>query len=277
MIRSFIGFMLVGISCTCLTAAAQDATAPAATPAPASSAAAPATPSKSAVVVELFTSEGCSTCPPADKILGYIDAKQPFPGENVITLEEHVDYWNHDGWTDPFSSAKFTERQANYGEFFKKQNYTPQMVVDGKAEVLGSNGQEVIKVIQAEAQAPKAEVTIAPGTSSGKERQYTVTTGKIDGASSGDTAEVWLAVTENGLSNNVKAGENSGQTLAHTGTVRSLQKVGVADPSKPASFSGTAQVKFDAKWNPANSHVVVFVQEKKSRKILGASSIAVGS
>jgi len=275
MIRSFIGFMLVGISCTCLTAAAQDAAAPVATPAPASSAAAPA--SKSAVVVELFTSEGCSTCPPADKILGYIDAKQPFPGENVIALEEHVDYWNHDGWTDPFSSSKFTERQSGYAELFKKQNYTPQMVVDGKAELVGNNGQEVIKVIQAEAQAPKADVTIVPGAASGKERVYAVTTGQLASVSSGDTAEVWLAVTENGLSNNVKAGENSGQTLAHTGTVRSLQKVGVADPSKPASFSGSAQVKFDSKWNPANSHVIVFVQEKKSRKILGASSIAVGS
>ena len=270
--------MLVGISCTCLTASAQDAAAPAATtPAPASSAATPVSASKTPVIVELFTSEGCSSCPPADKILVLIDAKQPFPGENVITLEEHVDYWNHDGWTDPFSSSKFTERQAGYAEIFKKQNYTPQLVVDGKTELIGNNGKDVIAAIQAQAQAPKAEMTITPGAANGKDRQYSVTAGKLPDVSSGDTAEVWLVVTENGLSNNVKAGENSGQTLAHTGTVRSMQKVGVADPSKPSSFSGNAQVKFDGKWNPANSHVVVFVQEKKSRKILGASSIAVGS
>jgi hypothetical protein len=274
MIRSFVGVLLVGVSFSCLPAVAQDAAAPSAS-ASASPASAPA--SKTPVIVELFTSEGCSSCPPADKILVLIDAKQPFPGENVITLEEHVDYWNHDGWTDPYSNAKYTERQNAYADLFKKQIYTPQLVVDGKTELVGNKGQDVIDAIRAQAQAPKAEVTITPGAANGKERQFAVTAGKLPDVSSGDTAEVWLFITENGLSNNVKAGENSGQTLAHTGTVRYMQKVGVADPSKPASFSGNAQVKFDPKWNPANSHVVVFVQEKKSHKILGASSIAVGS
>jgi hypothetical protein len=239
-----------------------------------------ATAAKTPVLVELFTSEGCNTCPPADKVLGYMEEKQPFPGTTVIALEEHVDYWNHDGWTDPFSSAKWTERQQNYENIFKKpQPYTPQMVIDGQAEVVGSNGPGVVEAVKAAVQKPKTDVKIVAGTVDPKGvRHFTVTTGKIAGASGGDSPEVWLAVTEDGLQSSVNAGENSGQTLHHAATMRSLQKIGVADASKSSdSFSGDAAVKFDPKWNAANSHVVVFIQEKKSREVLGASEIALAN
>jgi hypothetical protein len=233
---------------------------------------------KTPVVIELFTSEGCSTCPPADKVLGYIEQKQPFPGTTVIPLEEHVDYWNHEGWNDPYSSAKWTERQQGYQGLFKKTEYTPQMVIDGKTELIGSDGPGVVKAVQSAVAAPKTDVTIVAGAVDPKGvRHYTVTTGRLVGATGGDSPEVWLAVTEDGLQSSVNAGENSGKTLQHAATMRSLQKIGVADASKPEAFSGDAAVKFDSKWNAANSHVVVFIQEKKSREILGASWIALAN
>jgi hypothetical protein len=247
----------------------------AATAAPAASGDAAA---KTPVVIELFTSEGCSTCPPADKVLGYIQEKQPFPGTTVIALEEHVDYWNQEGWNDPYSSSKWTDRQKGYEGLFKKTEYTPQMVIDGKTELIGSDGPSVVKAVQAAVQAPKTDVKIVAGTTDAKGvRHYTVTTGKLAGASGGDSPEVWLAVTEDGLQSSVNAGENSGQTLHHAATMRTLQKIGVADASKPESFSGDAPVKLDSKWNAANSHVVVFIQEKKSREILGAGSVALAN
>ncbi len=269
--------LAAGLLMAARPALAQDAATNANGTAAASAAGADAA-AKTPVVIELFTSEGCSTCPPADKVLGFIEAKQPFPGTIVIPLEEHVDYWNHEGWNDPYSSSKWTDRQKNYEGLFKKTIYTPQMVIDGKTELVGSDGPGVVKAVQAAVQTPKTDVKIvaAPTDAKGM-RHYTVTTGKIAAASDGDSPEVWLAVTEDGLQSSVNAGENSGQTLHHASTMRSLQKIGVADASKPESFSGDAAVKFDPKWNAANSHVVVFIQDKKSREILGAGWIALAN
>jgi hypothetical protein len=271
------GMMLAAHPAAAQDAASSTGAASASTPAPAASADGSA--AKTPVLIELFTSEGCNTCPPADKVLGYMEEKQPFPGTTVIALEEHVDYWNHEGWNDPYSSAKWTERQQNYAGLFKKQEYTPQMVVDGKKELVGSNGPGVVEAVKAAVQAPKTDVKIVAGAVDPKGvRHYTVTTGKLVGGNGGDSAEVWLAVTEDGLQSTVNAGENSGQTLHHAATMRSLQKIGVADAGKASdSFSGDATVKFDPKWNAANSHVVVFIQEKKSRDVLGASEIALAN
>jgi hypothetical protein len=270
MTRILAGILTLGVACSCFSASAQDAPTPAAGGANAA---------RTPVVVELFTSEGCSSCPPADKLLGFLVAKQPLNGANVIALEEHVDYWNHDGWTDPYSSTRWTERQQNYANIFKNQEYTPQVVVDGRTQLVGSNGLDVAKAIQTEAQTPKTDVTLAAGAVDPKSvRHFTVTTGKLVGNTGGDTAEIWFAVTEDGLRSSVNAGENAGQTLQHAATIRLLQKVGVADPGNaPQSFSGDAPVKFDSKWNAVNSHLVVFIQEKKSRKILGAASLALNN
>jgi hypothetical protein len=266
MIRIPAGILVMGVSLCCFAAGAQDAATTATAPA--------ADATRTPVVVELFTSEGCSTCPPADKLLEILDTKQPLRNADVIALEEHVDYWNHEGWNDPYSSAKWTDRQTMYAGLFKKTEYTPQVVIDGKTELVGNNGMEVAKAIQIEAGTPKTDVKIAAGAVDPKGvRHFTVTTGKLTGG--GDTAEVWLAVTEDGLQSSVSAGENSGQTLHHIATVRSLQKIGVADPSKPESFSGDAQVKFDSHWKLANAHVVVFVQDKKSHEIVGAASVPI--
>src|SRR6202167_3555148 len=229
------------------------------------------------VVVELFTSEGCSSCPPADALLQKLEAQQPVAGVEIIALEEHVDYWNHDGWVDPFSSPDWTQRQAAYTALTKKDVYTPELVVDGQSQFVGSDERQAALEIDKAAHSAKTEVAITSGKPEGKNSQrFTVSVGKLAGNKPGDVAEVWLAVTEDGLHSAVNRGENAGHVLHHTATLQSLHKVGTADVNAPSvSFKGDSRVKFESRWKPENLHVVAFVQEKKSRKILGAASAKV--
>jgi hypothetical protein len=229
------------------------------------------------VIVELFTSEGCSTCPPADALLQKLQERQLVAGAEVIALEEHVDYWNHLGWSDPYSSPEWTQRQLAYSTFFKTEAFTPQMVVDGDMQFVGNNEGDVSREIENAARRVEADVAIGSGTAVAKgERQFTVSVGALGENAKRDVAEVWLAVTEDGLQSSVSRGENSGHVLHHAATLRSLHKIGVADPKTPAaSFTGDPRVKFDSHWNQDNLRVVVFVQEKKSREILGAASLKV--
>ncbi|MGA2415337.1 MAG: DUF1223 domain-containing protein [Candidatus Sulfotelmatobacter sp.] len=231
----------------------------------------PTDPPRKPVLVELFTSEGCSSCPPADALLQELLAQQPVAGAEIIALEEHVDYWNHDGWVDPYSSSEWTQRQSEYGTFFGNGAYTPEIVVDGSRQFVGSNQQEALAEIAKASSKVKAEVSITPGKpDSGRSQHFTVTAAKL--ASNGDVAEVWLAVTEDGLHSSVERGENAGRVLNHVATLRSLRKIGVAEKNGAAAFSQDTLLKFDSRWNLDNVRVSVFVQEKKSREIIGAAS-----
>lgn len=229
------------------------------------------------VVVELFTSEGCSSCPPADVLLQKLEAQQPVAGAEIIALEEHVDYWNHDGWVDPFSSAQWTQRQQNYTALLKLDAYTPELVVDGRSQFLGSNPQEAVTEIEKAAQEAKTQVSITAGKSESKNStRCSVSVGKLAGNALGDTAEVWLAVTEDGLHSSVGAGENTGRELQHVATLRSLQKIGIADAGAAAtSYTGEPVVKINSHWNPDKLRVIVFVQMKKSKQILGAAATGI--
>ncbi|MHB8756340.1 MAG: DUF1223 domain-containing protein [Candidatus Acidiferrales bacterium] len=225
------------------------------------------------VVVELFTSEGCSDCPPAEALALKLE-KQPIAGADVIVLEEHVDYWNRQGWIDPFSSMEWTERQQNY--VFKLGNgnpYTPEMVVDGQSQFVGSNVREAVAAIEKAEHGPETNVTIGGGKMDGKDSEnFAVSVGTLEGNAPKDQAEVWLAVVEDGLHSSVTRGENAGHVLYHAAVLRSLHKIGVARANGRASFTGNALVKFKSNWKRENLRVVVFVQEKKSRAILGAAS-----
>jgi hypothetical protein len=229
------------------------------------------------VVVELFTSEGCSSCPPADALLRKLEAQQPVGGAEIIALEEHVDYWNHDGWIDPYSSQEWTQRQQTYVTLVKNDAYTPELVVDGHSQFVGNNPQEAVREIEKAARGVKTDVAIASGKPNAKGSQrFTVSVGRLAGNAPDDVAEVWLAVTEDGLHSSVSRGENAGHVLHHVATLRSLHKIGVADASGASiSFTGDTRVKFDSHWNVESLHVLIFVQKKKSREILGAASIRI--
>jgi hypothetical protein len=203
-----------------------------------------------------------------------LEDRQPIPGAQVLALEEHVDYWNQGGWFDPFSSSEVTVRQQRYAESLGRGGspYTPQMIVDGQSEFVGSHADQAVQAITAAARQTQSEVTVSSASvNSGAHGEWAVRVNRVP-PDSGDAAEVWLAVTETRLHSSVGRGENAGRELIHAAVVRQLTKLGVADPRKDPPFSYTAKLTLHREWNPQNLRLVVFVQQKKSRRILGAAS-----
>jgi len=238
-----------------------------------------ASPGANPVVVELFTSEGCSSCPPADRLLAHLQRTQPVPGADIIALEEHVDYWNDLGWNDPFSSSQFSNRQDDYAHFFRTSGpYTPQMIVDGKAQFVGSDERDALAAIAKAARTPKAEVRFEQlpdsQTASGAVRLH-VSFGPIASWRAGDLAEVILAITEDDLSSDVTRGENAGNQLVHRAVVRHFQILGRLDST--GSFAADPQVKLAKDWKRENLRAVAFVQDRSSRDVLGASILRLSS
>jgi hypothetical protein len=228
------------------------------------------------VVVELFTSEGCSSCPPADALLSRLDETQPVAGAEVIALAQHVDYWNYLGWADPFSAHEFSERQGEYAAAFGNEGvYTPQMVVDGGAEFPGSNNGKAFETIARAAREPKAEVSLARApeqNGAGDGLRLAVRVGALPKLTDGDTADVLLVVTEDKLSSNVERGENAGRRLSHVGVVRRLTKIGYVSATSP-TFTDEPLVALDKGWRRENLRAVVFLQERTSRRVVGAASL----
>jgi hypothetical protein len=233
-------------------------------------------PSSRPIVVELFTSEGCSSCPPADALLAKLESTQPVDGAQIIAIEEHVDYWNQQGWIDPFSSAEWTDRQRTYVSAFRQDGeYTPQMVVDGRKQFIGSRMGEASSALLEAQRSPAVEVSIRNAGEAGnsKEARLEIKVGKLTGTSAGDDAEVSIALTENGLESQVTGGENAGRSLRHASVLRTLRKIGNADGNSPIAFSGECSLKLKPAWKRGNLSAVVLVQERKSRHILGAAAL----
>lgn len=229
----------------------------------------------STVIVELFTSEGCSSCPPADSLLKKLSEEAAIPGVEIIALEEHVDYWDHLGWKDPFSSSAFTERQNDYARKFGNGGaYTPQMVIDGQKEVVGSRSQEARELIQKAAGQPKLAIRLTRAAGSGNEKAaFDIDIAGTTALSGGKEAELWVAVTEKNLHTDVKAGENSGERLQHAAVVRSLRKVETFHG--PNDYLAHASLKLDPSWQQSNLTFVAFAVEKTSHKIIGAAAAGI--
>jgi hypothetical protein len=221
------------------------------------------------VVVELFTSEGCSSCPPADAWLRELAEGGAIDRVAVIALSEHVDYWNRLGWKDAFSSAAMTARQGHYARALGSQVYTPQMVVDGEVEFIGSDRQAGTTAIRHAAASKKAAVTAEVAVATAViDVRATITPGALDRL---PDADVFVAITEDGLVSNVAAGENQGRRLTHAAVARYLQKVDrVKNGSLSASIS--ARIPIDPAWSLEKSRVVVLLQSHGAVKIVGAWS-----
>ncbi|MFO0589006.1 MAG: DUF1223 domain-containing protein [Polyangiaceae bacterium] len=226
--------------------------------------------SKPAVVVELFSSEGCSSCPPADALLREI-AATPRDDADVIALEMHVDYWNDLGWADPYSSPSFTERQRSYAEALGDGRiYTPQMVVDGAAGFVGSQRGTARAAIARAAASPKARVTISR---SGSPEVLRVQVSDVPAPK--PRAEVLLAFVEDGLSSDVTRGENAGSTLAHAPVVRALKRLDTMASGAPSVDIEVPETPLlQSAWRRSHLRAVALVQSAETRAILGAAWVS---
>jgi hypothetical protein len=222
----------------------------------------PGTASRVPVLVELFTSEGCSSCPPADALLMDLDSRQPVPGAEVVALGEHVDYWNQLGWKDRFSSAAYTRRQNNYASRFHLESvYTPQMVINGRAELVGNDGSRAASAISEAARHRAGTPSIAVSPAS--------TNVEVNISDAGRRPlNVFLAITESDLSTQVDGGENHGRLLRHTAVVRDLRKLG---KTSAGQFVSRPQLSLDPQWNRDKLRAVVFLQDDDSLEIVGAA------
>lgn len=216
------------------------------------------------VVVELFTSEGCSSCPPADAVLLQLSHQSVPSGTELILLGEHVDYWNYIGWTDRFSSKQFSERQSRYAAVLHSQVYTPQMIIDGKNTFVGNDATEVRSRIASAAKQPKpAQVTLAW---QGKDRLHVTVW-----SSQAIKGHIVLAITEDDLSTQVANGENKGETLHHAAVVRQLRSIG--ELASGSNFDETIDIARQSDWNPSKLKLAVLVQDPRNETILGAGAL----
>ena len=218
------------------------------------------------VLLELFTSEGCSSCPPADKLLQSFDKGQPVAGADLIVLSEHVDYWNHGGWSDPFSSAAFSARQRDYADTLGLDSvYTPQLIVDGSAELVGSNAVEARNEIMKAIRQNKIPITLTNVVRHGDRVSVHLELGALT-AGKGN-ATVYLALADNEDHSQVAHGENTGRSLTHVAVVRTLMPIGTLGSS---GFKKDVTIPLKS-GGQSGLRVVAFVQERTSRKVLGVA------
>ncbi len=216
-------------------------------------------PARTPVLVELFTSEGCSDCPPAEKLLGQVDAMQPFAGVHAIVLEEHVTYWDHQGWRDPFSLEEMTDRQKEYQQRFGLSDiYTPQMVVDGAEQFVGSDARALEKAIAAESDKPRTPLTI----DSVRPEKGAVAF-SVHAASAKGTRLVAMVAADTTVSQ-VARGENAGKTLHHVAVVRGLKEFG-----SDAVDGRSLKVPNNNIAGP--ERIVAFLVDQKTGHVLGSA------
>ena len=208
---------------------------------------APGTP----ILVELFTSEGCSSCPPADAVVQRLATAQPVAGASVIVLAHHVDYWDSLGWPDPWSSAAASARERSYG----KGSYTPHAFIDGQVDMVGSRGAQIESAIADAAKRPHVPVSIDAVSVAGGVYDVTV---HADG-------DVSIAVVQNRGKVVVERGENSGKTLEHVGIVRKMISGKTARITLPAAVAAPDGTTFS---------IAAFVQDPSTHKILGSAQTA---
>lgn len=229
-------------------------------------------PDAGPVILELFTSQGCSSCPPADRLLTRLAQDRGLAGR-VIPLSFHVDYWDYIGWQDPFASPRWSERQREYGRAFRSNRiYTPQLVVHGKTECVGSQEGVVRKQIAAALAGPPAgRVTLETGPAGEADRLRVRASAKME-TTAGGSLDLWVAVWETGLETRVGAGENASATLRNDYVVRRLEKALTLPGKAGARDSAEIVLGLDKRWKRGNLGVAAFLQDPATRVIHGAAS-----
>src|SRR5215472_14756203 len=212
------------------------------------------------VLIELFTSEGCSSCPPADALLEKLDRSQPIAGAQIIVLSEHVDYWNHIGWADPYSSHAFSARQEQYARRFRTQGpYTPQMVVDGRSEFVGSDARAAESAIRSATKYPKAAIRIS------EDGPAVIDVAPLPPGTARKAAVFATYAMDSGTQDVVR-GENKGRRLDHVAIAKELKQIGTVDDR--TEFKAQLPVESGAR-------LVVFVQESRNGPVWGTAMLPV--
>ena len=229
-----------------------------------------APPPRTPVLLELFTSEGCSDCPPADRLLAALDSAQPEPGADLIVLSEHVDYWNHDGWVDRFSSPQFSARQQDYCERLHVDGpYTPQLVVDGHWQMVGSNGPQAKAAIEAAEREPKIALAISGATRDGSRVTAHIEVSPAGAGMHSRAAELYVALADARDASDVKRGENAGRSLEHVAVVRTLARV--ATVKTAGGLAKDVSIAIPAGAGANGLRVVAFLAEPGGGRVLGAA------
>jgi len=219
--------------------------------------------SRPAVLLELFTSQGCSSCPPADRLLSRIGASGELAGVRVIPLAFHVDYWDRIGWKDPFSAREWSERQRGYGQAFDLYSiYTPQVVVGGQNHTVGSDEKRLRELVAAAA-AQRSEYSIALRLANRDAGSLRVAVQAE--ARSRPMVRVVVALFENGLVTEVRSGENARRTLHDDYVVRRLVEL--------APGESEAELPLEPEWVAQRLGVVAFLQDAESRAVLAVESL----
>lgn len=230
----------------------------------------PSTAPPHPILLELFTSEGCSSCPPADALVEKLDTAQPVHGAQLIVLSEHVDYWDHDGWKDPNSSPAMTERQQAYVHALGLDSpYTPQIIVDGTSILQVNDPHQIVALLQNAATTAKDpvhidEVTIGEGSPAVLQARI-----QADSGADKSNADVFVAIALDRVESQVLHGENGGRRLTHVAVVQQLTRIGKLQKGK--SFDETVHLKLKPGTDPKNVRVVAFVQASGPGKLLGAA------
>lgn len=232
---------------------------------------APQSNSPTPVLVELFTSEGCSSCPPADALLEKLDELQPISGAQAIVLSEHVDYWDHDGWKDAYSSSFVTARQGVYAHRLSvTEPYTPQIVVDGTTQLNGSDGRAVASAIETARARIKIPVRISEVSAANeKALRVHLVVDALPGDLKARKADIFIAVALDHAASHVSSGENKGRDIRHVAVVESIGKVGIIEKGK--NFDHDVTVKVKSAEDLSKLRLIAFVQEPDQGGIIGAT------
>ncbi len=223
------------------------------------------------VLLELFTSEGCSSCPPADRLLELLDQKQPVPGADLIVLSEHVDYWDRLGWKDPFSSPLFSERQQEYSYSMRGEGvYTPELVVDGQFGFVGSDGRKASSAIQEAMRDPKIPIALSDVTRDGNQVSVHIEVPAADSGLKSGRGVLYLVLADDRAESHVARGENAGRSLAHVGVARVFKRVGTVDLGAATDRNVTLAIQPGAAAN--GSRLVAFIQDSKTGHVLAVTA-----